>query len=121
MEPDVGSELAQRISGPFSLRLVLQPCMALLFAFRDGRQDAKSHAPPYLHSIFFRPDARRETIVSAWESVGKVMTIAFILDCAFQFVSARHISIVEALVMAFLLCAVPYSLARGPVARLFKK
>jgi hypothetical protein len=121
MEADVATELTQRINGSFSLRLILQPCMALLFAFRDGRQDAKDGASPYLQSVHFQPRERRETFASAWASVGKVMTIAFVLDCVFQFVSAGNISVIEALIMALLLCAVPYTLARGPAARLMRR
>ena len=49
------------------------------------------------------------------------MTIAFVLDCAFQFATARSIAVGEALIMAILLCAVPYTLMRGPTARLLRK
>ena len=48
MGTDVASEIAQRVNGPFSLQLPLQLYMALLFAIRDGRKDAKSGANPYL-------------------------------------------------------------------------
>ena len=64
---------------------------------------------------------RRQTIASGWASVGKFMTIAFVLDCAFQFVTARSIAVGEALILAILPCAVPYSLMRGPAARFVRK
>ena len=117
METEIASELSQRFNGPFSLRLILQPVMALLFAIRDGRADAKAGAEPYLQSILMRPGTRRETIASAWVSVGKVLIIAFCLDVAFQVVSGNGLRIVEAGFMALLLCALPYTLMRGPAAR----
>lgn len=120
-EAGLAAEILERFNGPFNLRLFLQPCMALLFALRDGRKDAKAGADPYLWRIFFQPGQRRETITSAWASVGKVMTIAFVLDCAFQFATTRSIAVSEAAFMAILLCAVPYTLMRGPAARFLRK
>jgi hypothetical protein len=118
METDIATGFAERLNGPFSLRLLLQPSMALMFAIRDGRKDALTGANPYLNSILFQSGQRRDTIKSAWASVGKVMIIAFILDGAFQFATGRSISIIEAAGMAALLCAVPYTLMRGPAARI---
>ena len=120
METELVTNLTERLNGPFSLRLFLQPSMALLFALRDGRADAKAGADPYLWRIFFQHGLRRQAIVSAWASLGKVMTIAFVLDCAFQFATARSIAVGEALIMAILLCAVPYTLMRGPATRLLR-
>ena len=119
MEGDVATELSQRLNGPFSLRLILQPCMALLFAIRDGRKDAASGASPYLRTLVSQPGERRETLASAWTSLSKVLTIAFVLDCAFQYATSGNISVLEAVLMAFLLCAIPYTLMRGPAARFF--
>ncbi len=121
MEPDLAPNIMERLNGPFSLRLFLQPCMALLFAFRDGRKDARDGADPFIWSLLFRPGLRRETIASAWTSVGKVMIIALVLDCAFQFATARSITATEAVFMAILLCAVPYALMRGPAARILRR
>ena len=120
MEPELGTNLIERLNGPFSLRLLLQPTMALLFAMRDGRKDAKAAATPYLQALISQQtDGRRETLSSAWASLSKVMTIAFILDCAFQHATTGSIALLEAIAMALLLCAVPYTLIRGPVARFF--
>ena len=121
METGIANEIAERFNGPFSLRLFLQPSMALLFALRDGRKDARDGADPYIWSLLFRPGLRRKTIASAWAAVAKVMTIAFVLDCAFQFATARSIAVGEAMFMALLLCAVPYTLMRGPAARFLRK
>ena len=120
MEPELGTNLIERLNGPFSLRLLLQPTMALLFAIRDGRKDAKEGSAPYLQALLSQQkDGRRETLSSAWASLSKVMTIAFLLDCAFQYATAGNVAFLEAILMAFLLCAVPYTLIRGPAARFF--
>ncbi|PYG28102.1 hypothetical protein C8N36_113134 [Pelagimonas varians] len=120
MEPELGTNLIERLNGPFSLRLLLQPTMALLFAMRDGHKDAKEGAQPYLQALLNQQtDGRRETLSSAWASLSKVMIIAFVLDCAFQYATAGSVALLEAIGMAFLLCAVPYTLFRGPVTRVF--
>ena len=121
METELVTNLTERLNGPFSLRLFLQPSMALLFALRDGRRDAIDGADPYLWRILFQPGERRQTIASAWASVGKVMIIAFALDCAFQYATTHSIVVGEALFIAILLCAVPYTLLRGPAARFSRK
>lgn len=121
MESELTNELVQRVNGPFSLRLLLQPTMAVLFALRDGRADAQAGVEPYLSRIFFRPGQRRETVASAWASVGKVLVIAFLLDIAFQLATGGGFSPIESAVMASLLCSIPYTILRGPSARFFMR
>ena len=47
--------LLARIDGPMSLRFILQPLVALFFAFRDGRKDARAGRPPYFWALFTDP------------------------------------------------------------------
>lgn len=119
MENEVAAELTQRWNGPFSLRLLLQPTMAALFALRDGKRDAMSGSDPYLSRLVFKRSERRETLASAWASVGKVLLIAIVLDCAFQVVTDGRFSLVQAGGIALILCAPPYTILRGPAARWF--
>lgn len=121
MENELATELTQRWNGPFSLRLVLQPTMAALFALRDGRQDAASGSAPYLQRIAFQATERRSTIASAWAAIGKVLVIAFILDSAFQFATDGSFRVLQSIAMALFLCALPYTLLRGPAARYFSR
>ena len=121
MDPEVGTNLAERLNGPFSLRLFFQPTMALLFAIRDGRKDAASDAEPYLRALMGEKDERRETLASAWASLSKVMVMALVLDCAFQYATGGSIRIIEAVLIAGFLCAIPYTLMRGPAARFAKR
>ena len=85
VDPEIGTNLVERFNGPFSLRLFLQPTMALLFAIRDGRKDAAQDAMPYLSALMGEKDERRQTLASAWASLSKVLVMAFVLDCAFQY------------------------------------
>ena len=121
VDPEIGTNLAERLNGPFSLRLFLQPTMALLFAIRDGRKDAAQDAMPYLSAWMGGKDERRQTLASAWASLSKVLVMAFVLDCAFQYATGGSIRIIEAVLMAAILCAIPYTLMRGPAARFAKR
>jgi len=101
-----------------SARLLLQPCIALYFAVRDGIQDARTQEPPYLWALVFRSGERAERIRKAWASAGKVAIMAFLLDCVFQYVASDAVHLIEAIAMACILCVIPYTLVRGPVSRL---
>jgi hypothetical protein len=110
--------LVGRVSGPMHFRLVLQPLMACIFAFRDGRKDAREGRPAFFWAIFTDPEHRRELLRSGWKSVGKVFVIAVILDAVYQYIELKWFYPGEALVVALILAIVPYLLLRGPVNRL---
>lgn len=110
--------LADRVSGPMHFRLVLQPLMAVIFAIRDGRKDAREGRVPYSWSMFTDPGHRRDQLKSGWKSMGKVFIIALILDAVYQYIELRWFYPAEALLVAFFLAMVPYVLLRGTVNRL---
>ena len=107
-----------RIDGPMSFRLVFQPLVALIFAFRDGRRDAREGRSPYFWALFTEPGHRRELLESGWKSIGKVFIIAVVLDLVFQFLVFDYFRPVGALVAGVILAIFPYLLLRGPVNRL---
>lgn len=41
------AELVGRTTGPMMFRFILQPLMAMFYAYRDGLLDARSGRPPY--------------------------------------------------------------------------
>ncbi len=49
--------LAGRPSGPMSFRFLLQPTMAMLFAFKAGLQDARTGQPAYFRAMLGRSRA----------------------------------------------------------------
>jgi hypothetical protein len=106
-----------RASGPFALRLILQPLMATIFAIRDGIKDAREGQPPYFWSLFTEPEHRRERLRTGWKSVGKVSILAFLLDVVYQLIVFRWVYPGEAVIVAMILAVIPYTLLRGPVNR----
>jgi hypothetical protein len=110
--------LVGRVHGPMHFRMILQPLMAVIFAIRDGRQDAREGRPPYFWSLFTEPEHRVERLRNGWKSAGKIVIVALILDAVYQFITVRWFYPGEALVTALVLAVVPYLLLRGAVNRL---
>jgi len=105
--------LLARLHGPMSFRLFIQPLIALFFAFRDGRRDAREGLAPW--RLFTDREARPDLIRSSWKSVGKVLIVACGLDLIFQCLAFGLIRPGGALVTAVILALIPYLLLRGPV------
>jgi hypothetical protein len=112
--------LMARIEGPMSVRMALQPLIALFFAFRDGRRDAQEGQPPYFWGLFTEPEHRREMLESGWKSIGKVFIIAITLDLVFQYIVFDEFRPLGALLAGTILALIPYLLLRGPVNRLLR-
>lgn len=110
--------LVGRVHGPMSFRLIMQPLMAIVFAIRDGRKDAREGRVPYFWALFTSPEHRRELLREGWKSVGKIFIIALVLDAVYQFITVRWFYPGEALVVATALAIIPYLVLRGPVNRL---
>jgi hypothetical protein len=111
--------LVGRVHGPMNFRLLLQPLMATIFAFRDGRRDAREGKPPYGYAVFTSAEHRRELLRNGWKAVGKVFVIALVLDAVYQYITVKWFYPAEALVTAAMLALVPYLLLRGPINRVF--
>jgi hypothetical protein len=117
----VWNDLLGRIGGPLSMRLLLQPTMATIFAIRDGLKDAKTGKPPYFYTIFTDSAERRSLLTEGWHAVAKVFGLAIILDLIYQLIVFRWVYPLEALIMAFVLALLPYLLMRGPINRIARK
>ena len=110
-----------RVHGPMNFRLILQPVMAIIFAIRDGRKDAREGRMPYFWAIFTSPGHRMELLTNGFKSFGKIFILALILDAIYQFITVRWFYPGEAVVTAFILAVVPYVLLRGLAQRLTGK
>lgn len=110
--------LLSRPAGPFGLRFVLQPLMAILLAIRAGRRDAREGKPPYLWTVCTDRRAREELLGNGWKDIGRVFLLAIVLDMIVQAVMFRWIYPVEALIVGVILAILPYVFVRGPVTRL---
>ncbi len=113
-------DLIGRVSGPLKFRLILQPAMALFFAFRDGLKDAREGRPAYFWSFFAEPTLRPGRLLEGWRAVGRIFVLAIVIDAIYQYVMLRWFYPGEALITAFVLAFVPYLLLRGPVSRIAK-
>jgi hypothetical protein len=117
----MSENLVGRLSGPMRFRLVMQPLMAVLFAIRDGRKDARQRRPAYFWALFTHAGQRRDLLRSCWKSVGKIFILALILDAIYQFLELHWFYPGEAVIMALVLAIVPYVMLRGPVNRLIRR
>ena len=113
------TDLIGRLSGPLTLRLFLQPAVAIILAVRDGLKDAREGRPPHFwRMISGPPEARRRRIRETGTAVLKVFVMAVILDCVYQWLVFRWVYPVEAMFTAVILAIVPYVLLRGVINRL---
>jgi hypothetical protein len=113
----IWDDLGTRIHGPMSLRFILQPLMATIFAIRDGVRDAQTGQPAYLWSLFIDPYNRSERIRRGWKAVSRVFVLGMVMDIIFQVIVFRRIYPGEVLIVAAALAIVPYVLLRGPAKR----
>jgi hypothetical protein len=115
------NNMIERVSGPMHFRLLLQPVMATVFAFIAGRADAKAGKTPYFWGLLSDPAHRRDMLKDGWKDVGKVFTLAILLDVVYQFIVEKFVYPLEAITVAFLLAIVPYLLVRGLVTRITRR
>jgi hypothetical protein len=113
--------LIARVTGPMKFRLVLQPAMALFLAIRDGLKDAREGRPAYFWALFTDPGVRRAMLKDGWKSVGKVFTLAVVLDVVYQVIELHWVYPSQAVLVAAILAIVPYLLLRGPVNRIARR
>lgn len=113
--------ISDRVGGPMTFRIILQPLMASLLAFRAGLKDAQTGRPPYLWTILTQPGQRADLLREGWKSVARVFFLAIIMDVIYQLIVLRWVYPLELILIAILLAVIPYLLIRGPVNRLVRR
>jgi hypothetical protein len=113
----IAEDLAGRLHGPLTMRLLLQPLMALLLGAHAGLSDARAGRPPYSWSLLNDPLRRPALIREGARSIGKVFAAAIVLDGIYQMIVLRWFYPGEAIIVATVLAIVPYLLVRGIVRR----
>jgi peptidoglycan/LPS O-acetylase OafA/YrhL len=112
------TDLIGRLTGPLTLRLFLQPAVAMFLASRDGIKDAREGRPPHLWRLITGDaEVRARRWRETWRAVLMVFTLAVLLDCVYQWMVMRWIYPVEAMFTAVILAIIPYLLLRGTVNR----
>lgn len=112
------TNLIARLDGPLTFRLILQPTVAAVLAFRAGRKDAQEGRVPYGWAIFSDQANRRDLLREGWKDVAKVFVIAVIIDLVYQIIELRWFYPEEAVIVAAILALLPYLLLRGPANRI---
>lgn len=107
------TDLIGRVDGPLSFRLVLQPLVAMVCAFRDGRGDARAGRAPYGWAVFTDAEHRRFLIRDGWKGIASVFVFAWLLDLLYQYLALGGWRPAQAFLIAVLLAIVPYALLRG--------
>ena len=107
-----------RLHGPMKFRLLIQPAVAAFFAIRAGIADGRAGRPAFLWGLFTHPEQRRTMLKSGFKDVAKVFTMATVMDLVYQWLVTRQVHVLAALLMAAILCFIPYLLLRGPVSRI---
>ena len=78
----IWTDLIDRLSGPMTFRLFLQPVMAMLHAVRDGVKDAHEGRPPYLWAIFTDTSHRQQLLKEGVSRVRRVILLGIGMDNA---------------------------------------
>jgi hypothetical protein len=117
----VWTNLMDRVGGPMTFRVILQPTMAVLLAVRAGLKDAREGRPPYLWTMLTDPEERHGLLREGWKSTARVFLLAVIMDVIYQLIVQHWIYPGEVLIVAVLLAIVPYLLIRGPVTRVAER
>ncbi len=114
------TDFLHRFDGPLHFRLIMQPLMAVLFAVRDGRRDAREGHGAYMWTFLNRPEVRRRLLASGAKSISTVFILAWALDVVYQFLEWHRLKPLQALSTAVVLAVIPYVLLRGPINRLMR-
>jgi hypothetical protein len=113
--------LVDRLGGPMSFRLLMQPAVAIFFAVRAGIRDAQENKPTFLGCALSNPSSWRARMRLSWKDVGTVFIVAVILDAIYQVVVHSGIFAVELLITATVLALVPYMVVRDLVSRVARR
>jgi hypothetical protein len=113
--------LSDRVGGPMTFRIILQPLMAGLLAMRAGLKDAREGRPPYFWTLLTDSTQRVALLRDGWRAVARVFVLAIVMDVIYQLIVRRWIYPGETLIVAITLAVVPYLLLRGPINRLVRR
>jgi hypothetical protein len=110
--------LLDRPGGPMTFRIILQPFMATIAALLDGIKDAKSGRSAYFWTLLTNSLERGERLREGLLSTARIILLGLGIDAVYQLVVLKTFYPGEAVIVAVVLCFLPYLLLRGPVARI---
>jgi hypothetical protein len=110
-------QLLGRASGPFHLRLVVTPALAMFFAIRTGLRDAREGHPAFLWEAVRNPDARHRLRRSWTKDIGKMIVVVLAVDTLYQLTVLHTFYPLQALLLVVVLAMAPYAVTRGVTTR----
>jgi hypothetical protein len=115
------NDLVGRLTGPLTMRIVMQPAMALIFATRDGIKDARAGRPPYFWTMSTHANLRAAMLAEGGRAVSRILVLAVIFDVIYQIMVFRFIHPIELIVVVLLLAFAPYIIHRGVANRIARR
>jgi limonene-1,2-epoxide hydrolase len=114
-------DLIDRLHGPLTFRLILQPLSAAFIAFRAGLRDARAGRPAYGWAVLTNRADRLALLKQGWRELTRVFVFAVVMDLIYEKIVFHDIRPVQSLVVAALLALLPYPLFRGVVNRIIRR
>jgi hypothetical protein len=105
--------LSTMISGPGKFRFVVQPLIAVALGLRDGLRDVKEGRPPFLISLLFKREYRKQAWTTGKAALITPFLVAIVMDSIFQIMLLHRWKLGGALAVGVLLIGLPYSALRG--------
>jgi hypothetical protein len=113
-------DLVDRSDAPMRFRFILQPVMSTIAGVHDGLDDARAGRPP-LWTVMRDPQKRAVRLREALNATARIILLGIAMDVIYQLAVLRTFYPVEAVIIAVLLCFVPYLIVRGPVVRALRR
>jgi hypothetical protein len=104
-----------------AFRFVLQPLMAAIAAYLDGRKDARGERSPYFWTVVSNREERVARLREGLNATARIITLGLIMDGIYQLIVLKRFYPVEAVIVAVLLGFVPYVVLRGIVTRVARR
>jgi len=113
----IWQNLLDRPGGPMTFRIILQPIMATIVAWRDGIKDARAGRAPYFWTILTDPANRAGRLHEGLIATARVLLLGLGMDVIYQLIVFETFHPGEAAIVALLLAFAPYMVVRGLVTR----
>jgi hypothetical protein len=111
-------DLLERWGGPMSFRFILQPAMAAIAAIHDGIKDARAGRAPYFWTVAGNRRERIGRLREGLTATARIILLGLVMDVIYQALVFKTFYPGQALIIALVLCFVPYLVIRGPVTRI---
>jgi hypothetical protein len=110
--------IGTRWDGPLSFRFILQPLMAAVPAIHDGIKEARAGRSAYFRTVAGYRQQRVGRLREGLIATARIILLGIVMDVIYQYLEYKTFYPGEALIVALVLCFVPYLAIRGPVTRI---